>query len=79
MRKVSGYVMNEYGAPMKNVQLLVQALDENNKVVGQKLVWLGGVLSGFDRRYFEVTGLPPAKDYRVSVWAYDRIESPSWP
>jgi hypothetical protein len=74
-RKISGYVINEYGAAMSSVQVLAQALDASEQVLAQKIVYLPGVLPGFGRSYFEVGGLPPAPNYRVTVWSFDRIES----
>ena len=73
-RKVSGYVINDYGSPMAHIQLLVQALDPQENVVNQRIVMLPGTLGGFGRSYFEVRGMPAAEKYRVTVWAFDRVE-----
>lgn len=73
-RTISGYVINEYGAPMRGVQVLAQALDASDQVLAQRIVQLPGVLPGFGRSYFQVGGLPPAPNYRVTVWSFDRIE-----
>ena len=78
-RTVDGYVNNTYGAPMGSVQLLVQGLDTANNVVAQRLVQVPGIIGPFGRSYFEVRNLPPAEQYRVTVWAFDRIESPTFP
>ena len=72
-RKLAGYVVNEYGVPMR-VQLLAQAVDTGEQVIAQKIFHLPGVLPGFGRSYFEVVGLPAAQNYRVTVWTFERIE-----
>jgi hypothetical protein len=79
--EIDGYVYNQYGAPMGNVQLLAQALDDSNAVVAQKLTWVHGVVPGLNRSYFRISGLPPAAHYRVTVWAFDIIDTdtPSFP
>ena len=73
---IDGYVYNTHGAPAGNVRLLAQALDASNNVVGQKLAWVHGVVPNFGRSYFKISGLPVAQQYRVSVWAFDIIDSP---
>jgi hypothetical protein len=77
--EIDGYVYNNYGSPMGNVQVLAQALDASNNVVAQKLEWVPGVVPPFNRSYFRVPGLPPAHQYRVSVWAFDVIDTDSFP
>ena len=78
-RMVDGYVNNTYGAPMGGVQLLVQALDAGDNVVAQRLVQVPGIIGPFGRSYFSVGNLPATEQYRVTVWAFDRIESPTFP
>jgi hypothetical protein len=73
-RRLSGYVENTYGEAAARVQLLGQALDGSGAVVGQRLQWVHGVIPGFGRVYYEIPGMPPADHYRVTVWAYDRIQ-----
>ncbi len=36
--------------------------------------WLPGMIPALGRAYFEVPKMPPAPQYRVTVWAYDRIK-----
>jgi len=67
---VSGTVQNRYGATATRVQLLVEGLDENGRVIDQKLVWLGDSIGPFDRAAFEIPVVKAPK-YRVSVFAYD--------
>lgn len=76
LRRLSGYVENTYGEAANRVQLLAQALDTGGAVVGQKLTWISGVVPGFGRTYFEIPNMPRADHYRVTVWSYERIQSP---
>ncbi|MBM4442673.1 MAG: hypothetical protein FJ027_19820 [Candidatus Rokubacteria bacterium] len=72
---IEGYVYNNYGSPMAQVQILAQALDGTGNVVGQRLAWVHGVVPPLDRSYFRVGGLPPAPRYRATVWAFDVVQS----
>ena len=73
-RRLSGYVENTYGEAAARVQLLGQALDTSGAVVGQRLQWVHGAIPGFGRVYYEIPGMPPADHYRVTVWAFERIQ-----
>jgi hypothetical protein len=73
-RRLSGYVENTYGEAAAQVQLLAQALSSSGDVVGQRIEWIPGAIPGFGRVYYEVPGMPPADHYRVTVWAYERIQ-----
>ena len=73
---IDGYVYNKHGAPAGNVQVLAQALDAQDSVVGQKLSWVQGIVPNFGRSYFKISGLPPAQQYRVTIWAFDIIDPP---
>lgn len=73
-RRLRGYVENTYGEAAGRVQLLGQALDGGGAVVGQKIWWLSGVVPGFGRVYFEIPNMPRADHYRVTVWAYERVQ-----
>jgi hypothetical protein len=73
-RRLSGYVENTYGEAADRVQLLGQALDTSGAVVGQRLQWVHGAIPGFGRVYYEIPGMPTAEHYRVTVWAFDRIQ-----
>jgi hypothetical protein len=68
--RVTGYITNQYGDAAESVRVLAQALDAPGAVVGQRIVWVPGSLTGFSRRYFEVPRLPVADHYQVSVWDY---------
>ncbi len=70
-REVTGHVYNYY-RPVSDVQMLAQALDASNRVVGQRIAWMPlGIPTG--RSYFEVGHLPAADHYRVSLWSYTVI------
>jgi hypothetical protein len=73
-RRLSGYVENTYGEAAGRVQLLGQALDNSGAVVGQRLQWVHGAIPGFGRVYYEIPGMPSADNYRVTVWAFERIQ-----
>jgi len=46
------------------------------QIVAQRVEWLGGSnLSGFSSTYFEVPIREEASRYRVSVFAFDFVES----
>lgn len=71
---VYGHVVNEWGMPARAVRLLVDALDPSGRVVGQNVTWVPGVLTPGTTAYFE-TPAPPAASYRVSVFAFDWIQT----
>jgi len=71
---VSGYVMNDYGFPAIRVQLLVDGLDATGHVTSQSVSWLGSV-PPISRVYFEVAAPQPAATYRVSVFAFDWLQT----
>ena len=79
---LSGYIVSSYGVTATRVQLLVDSLDSSGQIVAQRVEWLGGSnLPGFSRSYFEVPIRQQAPSYRVSVFAFDfvqsaRVESP---
>jgi hypothetical protein len=71
---VQGYIRNNWGFAAANVRLLVEGLEPPGRLVGQRVIWLGGQLTPGTRAYFETT-MPPAPTYRVRVFAYDWIQS----
>jgi hypothetical protein len=75
---IDGYVYSMKGSPVINVSLLAQALDANGNVVGQKLEWVPGVVPALHRTYFRIPNVPAAAQYRVTVWAFETVESPSY-
>ena len=75
---IDGYVYSKKGSPIINVSLLAQALDASGNVVGQKLEWVPGTVPGLQRTYFRIPNMPAGAQYRVSVWAFETLESPSY-
>lgn len=75
--EIDGYIYNNYGSPAASVQVLAQALDPAGNVVGQRLAWVHGIVPPLSRSYFRMAGLPRADRYRVSVWAFDWVQSGS--
>ncbi len=71
-----GYIVNSYGVTATRVQLLVDSLDSSGQIVAQRVEWLvGSNLPGFSTTYFEVPIRQQASRYRVSVFAFDFVES----
>ena len=71
-----GYIVSSYGVAATRVQLLVDSLDSSGQIVAQRVEWLGGSnLPGFSSTYFEVPIREQASRYRVSVFAFDFVES----
>ena len=74
---VAGYVSNDWGFPATRVQLLVDGLDSSGRVVSQAVSWLGQSITPGSRVYFEVPAPQPAASYRVSVFAFDWVQTVS--
>jgi hypothetical protein len=72
--RVRGYLENTYGEAADRVQLLAQALDGDGHVIAQRIDWVPETVPGLGRVYYEIPGLPPAPQYRVTVWSYERLE-----
>jgi len=71
-----GYIVNSYGVTATRVQLLVDSLDSSGQIVAQRVEWLvGSNLPGFSTTYFEAPIRQQASRYRVSVFAFDFVES----
>ncbi len=70
---VWGHVYNDFGLPARDIQLLVQALDEAGRPVAHTTAWVPFVLAPGTTASFEAR-VPTAATYRVSVasfsWAY---------
>jgi hypothetical protein len=71
---VWGYVINHSPYTFDHLRLLVDALDADGAILGQRVVWAPGLLGGWGRTYFEAP-MAPASAYRVSVFSYDRVET----
>jgi hypothetical protein len=72
---VWGQILNDWGMPAARVQLLVEGLDGSGQIVGQKVAWLGSTLSPGMREHFEVPVPWKAPTYRVSVFAFDWVQT----
>jgi hypothetical protein len=72
---VAGHILNDWGMPAASIQLLVDALDERGAVLGQRVEWLGTGLTPGMRAYFEVPAPAPAPTYRVSVYAFQWVQT----
>ncbi|HEX7214060.1 MAG TPA: hypothetical protein VF578_07610 [Methylomirabilota bacterium] len=73
---LGGSIVNTYGVMANRVQLLVDSLDSSGQIVAQRVEWLvGSNLPGFSTTYFEVPIREPAASYRVSVFAFDFVQS----
>jgi hypothetical protein len=71
---VWGYVHNHSPYTFDQLRVLVDALDANGQILGQRLVWSPGVLGSWGRNYFEAP-MGPAPAYRARVFSYDRVET----
>jgi len=72
---VWGHLLNDFGMPAARIQLLVEGLDSSGGIVGQKVAWFGSMLTPGMRAYFEVPVPWKAPTYRVSVFAFDWVQS----
>ncbi len=73
---LSGHIVNSYGVTATRVQLLVDSLDSSGQIVAQRVEWLvGSNLPGFSTTYFEVPIRQQASRYRVTVFAFDFVQS----
>ncbi|MGH7392238.1 MAG: hypothetical protein ACREM3_22690 [Candidatus Rokuibacteriota bacterium] len=72
---VEGYLANEAGFPAHRIQLLVEGLAADGRVVGQRVEWFGPGLTPGMRGYFRVPAPAGASTYRVSVFAFDWVQT----
>ncbi len=69
---IRGYVLNDWGFVARRVQLLVESLDQNGTILGQRVEWLvPSVLTPGSRAYFETPAPAFSLAYRVSVFSFD--------
>jgi hypothetical protein len=76
-RYADGYVFNDWGFTATRVQLLVDGLDSSGHIVSQRVSWLGQSIPPGSRVYFDVPAPQPAVNYRVSVFAFDWLQTAS--
>lgn len=73
---VSGSILNRYGASAVRVQLLIEGLGETGAVLAQSVAWLGLPVTPYSTAYFEVPAPGHFPAYRVSVFAFDWLQTP---
>ena len=74
---MTGHVINTWGIDATKVQLLVEGLDANFDVVSQAVMWLGSPVPPGSHVYFELPLSAPAAHYRVSIFAFDWLQTAS--
>ena len=74
---LGGYIFNDGGFTAMRAQLLVEALDPSGNVVKQTVHWVGSPIPPGARVYFEVPAPQAAPAYRVSVFAFDWLQTAS--
>jgi hypothetical protein len=74
---LGGYIFNDWGLTAMRAQLLVEALDASGNVVQQTVHWVGHTIPPGSRVYFEVPAPQAASAYRVSVFAFDWLQTAS--
>lgn len=72
---VTGRIFNDWGFPAANVRLLVDELDASGQIVDQRVAWLGFTLTPGTTAPFEIPVAHPTPNYRVSVFAFDWIQT----
>ncbi len=72
---VQGRIENVSPYPIRDVRLLVDALDGGGSVTSQRVAYVPGDFLGFGSASFFEVQMPTAAGYRVRVYSYDRIES----
>jgi hypothetical protein len=78
-QEIDGYLYSKYGSTIFNVQLLAQGLDGAGNVMHQKIAWVPGTVPSLQRAYFRIPEMPQADRYRVTVWAFDFVQSKTMP
>ena len=66
---VWGHVYNDFGLPARDIELLVEALDETGRPVARTTALVPYILTPGTTGYFEAR-VPPAANYRVSVASF---------
>jgi hypothetical protein len=73
---IEGRVYNQYHDPVTRVRLLVEALDSADNVTSTQFGYVFGDIGALSNRYFEVSKVPVADHYRVSVESWEVLEFP---
>lgn len=76
-RLLRGYLNNRHGERAEDVRVLARGLDSSGAVVGRRIAFVPGGVSGFGRAPFVIQRMPAADHYEVSVWTYTWHQSGS--
>lgn len=70
---VSGYVVNEFGLPARDVRLRIESLDAAGGVTATTIGYVAGLAPPGSHVPFEVR-VPAAASYRVSILSFDWLQ-----
>jgi hypothetical protein len=68
---IQGYVYNDYMRSANNVRLLVETLDDQERVIARACGYVFGVVPSFNRTAFDVPNVTEGASYRVTVTSFD--------
>jgi hypothetical protein len=74
---LGGYISSDYGFTATRMRLLIDGVDQAGRTVSQSVSWLGSPIPPGARVYFEVPAPQPGVSYRVSVLAFDSLQTAS--
>src|SRR5262245_60903063 len=72
---VYGRIYNKWNFAAANMRLLVDELDAAGQIIDQNLGWLGFTLTPGTTAPFEIPVAHATPNHRVSVFAYDWVQS----
>ena len=72
---VYGRIHSHYGEYASRFRVLGMAVDQNGKIIAQRVAPVPGGVPGFTEVYFEIDHLVAAASYKVTVWDYTFIEA----
>jgi hypothetical protein len=72
---VTGRIYNNWNFAAANMRLLVDELDASGQIVDQQLGWLGFMLTPGTTAPFEIPVAHATPNHRVSVFAFDWVQS----
>ena len=72
---VQGRIENVSPYPIRDVRVLVDAVDGGGSVTSQRVAYVPGEFLGLGSASFFEVPMPTAAAYRVRVYTYERIES----
>jgi hypothetical protein len=74
---IEGYITNNWGFAVREVQVLVNGYDSSGAQTGQVIAWGPNAIQPGDRVYFDVTVPAGAATYDVSVFSWKWTWPPS--